>query len=71
MPIESMRRMRLVVDKIEKKLGQAGRIVVRWSGTEPKLKLYLDVRGASREDAAVRIAALADGARALLQEYGG
>lgn len=52
-------------------LADGSRVIVRPSGTEPKLKLYLDVRGESREDAAARIAALADGARELLDQYGG
>ncbi|WP_228484527.1 phospho-sugar mutase [Microbacterium cremeum] len=52
-------------------LADGSRVIVRPSGTEPKLKLYLDVRGESRDDATRRIAALADGARALLAEYGG
>ena len=52
-------------------LADGSRVIVRPSGTEPKLKLYLDVRGESREDAEARIAALADGARGLLAEYGG
>ncbi|MFC8681069.1 phospho-sugar mutase [Microbacterium ureisolvens] len=52
-------------------LVDGSRVIVRPSGTEPKLKLYLDVRGDDRDDAARRIGALADGARALLAEYGG
>jgi phosphomannomutase len=52
-------------------LSDGSRVIVRPSGTEPKLKLYLDVRGDDREDASARIRALADGARTLLEAYGG
>ena len=51
-------------------LDGGSRLIVRPSGTEPKLKLYLDVRGESREDAAARLNALAAGARALLESLG-
>ncbi|WP_137844430.1 phospho-sugar mutase [Microbacterium sp. 2FI] len=52
-------------------LTDGSRVIVRPSGTEPKLKLYLDVRGDSRQDADTRITALAAGTRALLSEHGG
>ena len=47
-------------------LADGSRVIVRPSGTEPKLKLYLDVRGETAEDADRRITALAAGARQLL-----
>lgn len=53
-------------DVLRLSLKGGGRLIVRPSGTEPKLKLYLDVRGDSADAARTRLAALADGARALL-----
>ena len=47
-------------------LDDGSRVIVRPSGTEPKLKVYLDVRAESSADAQSRLRALADGARALL-----
>ncbi|KAA9111710.1 phospho-sugar mutase [Microbacterium rhizomatis] len=49
-------------------LTDGSRVIVRPSGTEPKLKVYLDVRGDSADDARARISALAAGARTLLDE---
>jgi phosphomannomutase len=53
-------------DVLRLSLKDGGRLIVRPSGTEPKLKLYLDVRGDSAGAARARLGALADGARALL-----
>lgn len=47
-------------------LDDGSRLVIRPSGTEPKLKLYLDVRGETTAEATERLAALSAGARELL-----
>ncbi|MFT4210269.1 MAG: phospho-sugar mutase [Microbacterium sp.] len=47
-------------------LTDGSRVLVRPSGTEPKLKLYLDVRAETADAASARLASLTAGARALL-----
>ena len=53
-------------DVLEFRLEDAGKVIVRPSGTEPKLKIYLSVRGNGEEDAAARLERLSKGAEALL-----
>ncbi|WP_375384991.1 phospho-sugar mutase [uncultured Microbacterium sp.] len=53
-------------DVLRFRLADGSRVIVRPSGTEPKLKVYLDVRGESAGEAAARISALSAGARELL-----
>ncbi|HEY4015951.1 MAG TPA: phosphoglucosamine mutase [Polyangiaceae bacterium] len=41
-PLEEMRRLAKLTAKVEKALGTDGRVLVRWSGTEPKLRVMLE-----------------------------
>jgi len=41
-PLEDMRRLAQMTAKIAKALGDDGRVLVRWSGTEPKLRIMLE-----------------------------
>lgn len=51
LPIEKMQKTKLTVDRIEKVLGDKGRVLVRWSGTEPKLRVMVEGEDASQIDA--------------------
>jgi len=41
-PLEEMRRLSDLTARIAKELGADGRVLVRWSGTEPKLRIMLE-----------------------------
>lgn len=41
-PLTEMPATRKMIQRVEKKLGQSGRVVVRWSGTEAKLRVMLE-----------------------------
>jgi phosphoglucosamine mutase len=41
-PLEQMQRLAETTAKIAKALGDDGRVVIRWSGTEPKLRIMLE-----------------------------
>jgi phosphoglucosamine mutase len=41
-PLEDMPALSALSSKIEKALGQEGRLLVRWSGTEPKLRIMIE-----------------------------
>ena len=48
LPLDKMEKTRLTVDRIEKVLGDRGRILVRWSGTEPKLRVMVEGEDAGK-----------------------
>jgi len=41
-PLDAMGTMKLAVDRVERVLGERGRVLVRWSGTEPKLRVMVE-----------------------------
>ncbi len=41
-PLDEMEQLRRSQEKIEKALGADGRVLVRWSGTEPKLRIMIE-----------------------------
>lgn len=56
-------------DVLRYRLAGGSRVIVRPSGTEPKLKVYLDARADTAEQAARIITGLEAGVRALLEEH--
>jgi phosphoglucosamine mutase len=41
-PLDQMVKTTRAIAAAEKKLGKSGRVVVRWSGTEPKLRVMVE-----------------------------
>ncbi|MFO0693118.1 MAG: phosphoglucosamine mutase [Polyangiales bacterium] len=41
-PLDAMPRTQKAIGAVEKKLGANGRVLVRWSGTEPKLRVMIE-----------------------------
>src|SRR5262249_52956628 len=41
-PLEEMTTLAAASSKVEKALGDTGRVLIRWSGTEPKLRIMLE-----------------------------
>jgi phosphoglucosamine mutase len=41
-PLEDMTRLSRLADEVKTSLGQEGRVLIRWSGTEPKLRIMLE-----------------------------
>src|SRR5262249_52544404 len=41
-PLESLEDVATLIDRIEKTLGQDGRVLVRYSGTEPKVRVMVE-----------------------------
>jgi len=60
-PIEEMKQLSARIVGAEKKLGKQGRVLVRWSGTEPKLRLMLE--GPEPKVLRALVAEMADAAR--------
>jgi len=63
-PIEEMPELSRQIKSVEEKLGSEGRVLVRWSGTEPKLRLM--VEGPDPDMLQVIVREMADAARADL-----
>jgi phosphoglucosamine mutase len=41
-PLDEMRKLTEVTQKVTKALGSEGRVLIRWSGTEPKLRVMIE-----------------------------
>jgi phosphoglucosamine mutase len=41
-PLDEMKTLSLASNRITRELGVDGRVLIRWSGTEPKLRIMLE-----------------------------
>jgi phosphoglucosamine mutase len=64
-PLEEMKQLSAAAGKVEKALGGEGRVLIRWSGTEPKLRIMLE--GPHEEQLRAWAKELADAARRDVQ----
>ena len=66
--LEEMRVLTAATDKVKRALGQEGRVLVRWSGTEPKLRVMIE----GPDEGKIRVWAkdLCDAARRDITEAG-
>nr|MBA3652074.1 phosphoglucosamine mutase [Chthoniobacterales bacterium] len=49
-PLEELAEVRKLVQSAEKELGGRGRVLLRYSGTEPKIRLLIEGRDQSQID---------------------
>jgi phosphoglucosamine mutase len=55
MPLDQMLALTAASRSIEKELGKTGRLLVRWSGTEPKLRIMVEGEDEARIGEYVRV----------------
>ena len=60
-PLDQMQKLAESISLAEQKLGKDGRVLVRWSGTEPKLRLMLE--GPDPDVLKTMVAEMAEAAR--------
>jgi phosphoglucosamine mutase len=67
-PLEQMLGLSRRIEQAQKKLGKNGRVLVRWSGTEPKLRVM--VEGPDTKVLKALVADMTDAAKKDLEDVG-